>query len=68
MAISGDGNTIVSGSGDRTIEIWDLNTETLEQSLKSDRSDKINSIAVSSDARTVVSGGEERTIAIWHLK
>ena len=68
LVMSSDGQTIISGSRDRTIKIWNAATATLEQSLTTDRSDGINSIAASTNERVIVSGDEDSSLAIWHLK
>ncbi|MFB2917921.1 WD40 repeat domain-containing protein [Aerosakkonema funiforme] len=64
VAISADGEFIVSGSSDETIKIWNLATRQLLHSLSGDS--EVYSIAISPDGQTLVSGGREQTI-IWNL-
>ncbi len=66
VAISPDGNTMVSGSDDETIKVWDLATGTKKRTL-SGHIDWINSVAISPDGSTMVSGDFENTIKVWDL-
>ncbi|BAY30722.1 protein kinase [Nostoc carneum NIES-2107] len=66
LAISADGETLVSGSADKSIKIWNLKTGALKTTL-SIHSDVVNSVAISPDGETVVSGSKDGTIKIWNL-
>ncbi|MEG4326884.1 serine/threonine-protein kinase [Microcoleus sp. herbarium5] len=66
VAISPDGQTLVSGSEDRTIKIWNLATGNLIRTL-SGHSIWVRSVAISPDGQTLVSGGGDKTITIWNL-
>lgn len=66
LAISADGETLVSGSADKSIKIWNLKTGALKTTL-SLHSDVVNSVAISPDGKTVVSGSKDGTIKIWNL-
>ena len=66
LAISPDGQTLVSGSADKTIKIWNLSTGQEIRSLKG-HSHPINYIAISPDGQTLVSGSADKTIKIWNL-
>src|SRR5919199_1871507 len=66
IVISPDGKTLVSGSADRKIKIWDLSSGTeirtiLENSLH------INYFAISPDWQIIATGGSNNTIKIWNL-
>ncbi|MFB8791367.1 MAG: serine/threonine-protein kinase [Potamolinea sp.] len=67
IAISPDGETLVSGSYDETIMIWHLKTGALKTTLTG-HSHWVNCVAISSDGETLVSGSWDKTIKIWHLK
>ncbi|MEZ2236515.1 protein kinase, partial [Microcoleus sp.] len=65
-AISPDGQTLVSGSRDKTIKIWNLATGNLIRTL-SGHSNYVYSVAISPDGQTLVSGSRDKTIKIWNL-
>jgi len=67
VTISPDGETIVSGSYDMTIKIWNLKTGELKNTFTG-HSKSVNSLAISPDREILVSGSYDKTIKIWHLK
>ena len=66
IAISPDGQTVVSGSWDNTIKVWDWVNGSLQGTLAT-QSDKIFAVAITPDGQTVISGGADGTINIWDL-
>ncbi len=66
VAISPDGQTLVSGSWDKTIKIWQLDKGQEPRTLTG-HSDWVYSIALSSDGRILASGSWDKTIKIWQL-
>jgi serine/threonine protein kinase len=66
VVVSPDGKTIISGSDDRTIKIWDLSSQKLLRTLKG-HTDWVYDIAISADSQTLVSGSRDKTIKIWNL-
>ncbi|EED20635.1 platelet-activating factor acetylhydrolase isoform 1B alpha subunit, putative [Talaromyces stipitatus ATCC 10500] len=72
VAFSPDGQTVVSGSYDNTIKLWDAKTgsepQTLRDHLDSGHSEWVQSVAFSPDGQTVVSGSYDRTIKLWDAK
>ncbi|MGK7880471.1 MAG: TIR domain-containing protein [Crocosphaera sp.] len=67
MAISPNGETLVSGSYDNTIKIWNRSTGELIRTLFGHDS-MVLSVAISPDGNTVVSGSVDKTIKIWYLE
>ena len=66
VALSPDGQTLVSSSGDQTIKLWNLSTGEHRSTL-SGHSGTVWSIALSPDGQTLASGSSDRTIKIWKL-
>ncbi|KFA54466.1 hypothetical protein S40293_08007 [Stachybotrys chartarum IBT 40293] len=64
VAFSPDGGQVVSGSGDRTVRLWDAATGTLRHTLEG-HSDAVWSVAFSPDGGQVVSGSDDRTVRLW---
>jgi WD40 repeat protein len=64
VAISPDGQTIVSGSEDKTVRLWNLQGK----SLILQHEDAVNSVAISPDGQTIVSGSEDNTVWLWGAK
>jgi WD40 repeat protein len=65
VAISNDGQTIVSGSDDGTIRLWDRQGKPLIQPFRGHESE-VTSVAVSDDGQTIVSGGVDGTVRLWN--
>jgi WD40 repeat protein len=66
LAIMPDGKTLVTGSGDKTIKIWNLSTGELKNTLIG-HTDAVFSLAMTPDGQTLVSGSGDKTIKIWNL-
>ncbi len=67
VAVSPDGRFIVSGSGDRTVKVWEAATGRLLRSLEGHKDD-MTAVAVSPDGRFIVSGSDDRTVKVWEAK
>ncbi|HEX2691618.1 MAG TPA: AAA family ATPase, partial [Kofleriaceae bacterium] len=65
-AVTPDGRRVVSGSGDKTLKVWDLASgralATLQGHLAS-----VRGYAVTSDGLRVVSASEDKTLKVWDL-
>jgi len=66
VAFSPNGNTLVSGSADNTIKLWDVSTGR-EIRILSGHSNNVYSVAFSSDGKTVISGSWDDTIKLWDV-
>ena len=67
VAISPDGQILVSGSADKTIKVWNLQSGELIRTLR-EHSDEVNSISISVDGQNIVSGSGDTTIRVWNLQ
>ena len=67
VAFSPDGQTIVSGSDDRTVRLWDLEGTPIGKPFKGHEK-WVSSVAFSSDGKTIVSGSGDRTVRLWDLE
>jgi WD40 repeat protein len=66
LAISPDSTTLVSGSHDKTIKLWNLKTGELFRTLEGHQ-DGVLSVFVSPDGQTLASGGIDSTLRLWKL-
>ncbi|MEE0882640.1 MAG: PEGA domain-containing protein, partial [Bacteroidales bacterium] len=64
VSYSPDGTKIVSGSLDKTVKIWDVNTGQCLKTLEG-HSNVVTSVAYSPDGRKIVSVSGDKTIKIW---
>jgi WD40 repeat protein len=64
VAISPDGKTIVSGSEDGTVRLWDKAGNAIGQPFQGHKGE-VRSVAFSPDGKTIVSGGQDGTIRLW---
>lgn len=65
VAISQDRKTLISGSYDNTIKLWDLSTGESISTLIGHNS-TVYSVAMSPDRQTVISGSDDGTIKLWN--
>jgi cytochrome c len=63
IAISGDGNSVLSGSFDTAAIRWSLKTESAQQVLRL-HSDAVNAVAFLKDGRMATAGADAK-VAIW---
>ncbi|KAK0845389.1 hypothetical protein LTR03_007446 [Friedmanniomyces endolithicus] len=59
-----DGRTVVSGSADLTVRLWDVKTGEENEKLTG-HTDRVACVAGSSDSRTIASGSWDLTVRLW---
>ncbi|EDR06816.1 uncharacterized protein LACBIDRAFT_299706 [Laccaria bicolor S238N-H82] len=65
VAFSPDGRHIVSGSGDKTVRVWDAQTgQSVMDPLKG-HDGRVTSVAFSPNGRHIVSGSGDKTVRVW---
>lgn len=66
LAITPDGEILISGSDDNTIKLWQLATGEELCTLRG-HSKAVSAIAISADGEILASGSEDKTIKLWEL-
>ncbi len=64
VAISPDGKRIASGSFDKTVKVWDVESGIELMTLRG-HEDRVGPVAFSPDGRRIVSGSMDRTVRLW---
>jgi len=67
VAITPDGKLGVSGSEDRTLKVWNVQTGECCQTLKG-HDNEVTSVAISADGQLAVSGSKDKTLKVWSLR
>jgi WD40 repeat protein len=65
VAFSPDGKQIVSGSGDRTVRLWDTATGQQVLPALEGHTNSVRSVAFSPDGKQIVSGSGDWTVRLW---
>jgi WD40 repeat protein len=66
VAFSRDSKQVVSGSRDKTVQLWDAATGALLQTLEG-HTGWVRSVAFSCDSKQVVSGSHDKTVRLWDV-
>ena len=66
LAFSPDGKTLISGSQDKTIKLWNLETSQEIKTL-SGHSDHICSVAYSPNGQILASASKDKTVKLWSV-
>lgn len=65
VQFSGNGQSLATGSGDTTVRIWDVMTETPKHTLRGHK-DWVLALAWSPNGRLVASGGKDNEVRLWN--
>ena len=66
LAFTPDGKTLISGSFDTHVRLWDVKTGKNVATLR-DHKDEVLCVAVSPDGKTLATGSSDKTIMLWDL-
>jgi WD40 repeat protein len=66
VAITPDSRTAVSGSEDRTLKVWDLDTGQCRATFEGHTGDVVG-VAITPNGKTAVSGSQDHTLKVWDL-
>ncbi|OWY70017.1 hypothetical protein B7486_18785 [cyanobacterium TDX16] len=66
-AISPDGATIVTGSSDGNLQLWDRQGQAIGKPFVG-HTDSVQSVAFSPDGKSIVSGSRDNTLRLWNLQ
>jgi WD40 repeat protein len=65
VAFSSDGERIISGSSDKTIQVWDTETGDLISGPFKGHTGSVTTLVFSPDDKHIASGSTDHTIRVW---
>lgn len=66
LAFSSDGTTLASGSADRTVKLWNIDSR-IPRCTLSGHSSLVEAVIFSPEGRTLVSGSWDYTVKFWNV-
>lgn len=66
LDFSSDSRHIVSGSGDRSVRVWDFASE--QQVFEMSITDGVTTVAFSPDGRAIAAGSLDRSVRVWDIE
>ena len=68
VEFSPDGKTVVTGTQQALIVLWDVDTRTVSHQIRTGDAARPTAFAFTQDGKTLVSGNSDGTIFIWDLE
>jgi len=68
VAFNSNGKTIISGSGDMTLKLWDCSWTFIKEFNGKGHTGSVYSVDFSPDGQTIVSGSADGTLKLWDSK
>jgi WD40 repeat protein len=66
LAVTPDGQHIISGSADHLVKVWSVATKSLVSTCEG-HTDRVNAVTAMPDGQRILSGGDDRTVSVWRL-
>ncbi|MEH1881091.1 WD40 repeat domain-containing protein, partial [Nostoc sp.] len=66
VAVTPNGQQVISASGDKTLKVWNLATGE-EQFTLNGHSNSVNAVAVTPNGQQVISASDDNTLKVWNL-
>jgi len=66
VALSADGQTIISGSDDKTVRVWSVEGTLLR--TPEGHTGYVRAVALSADGQTIISGSDDNTVRVWSVE
>jgi len=67
VTFSADGTSLVSGSWDKTVKLWDVQTGGVVRTFHG-HTDHVLSVAISADHTTIASGSRDWSLRLWDIQ
>jgi WD40 repeat protein len=67
LAFSPDGKYLASGSEDRTVKVWNIDSQKEVTTLQGHRY-SVRSVAFSPDGKYLASGSDDKTVKLWSVE
>jgi WD40 repeat protein len=67
VAVTPDGKKAITGSGDQTVKVWDLETGENTKTFQSNQS-TVFAVAVTPDGKRAITGSYDKTVRVWDLE
>jgi WD40 repeat protein len=64
LAVTPDGEFLISSSEDKTMKVWQLETGLCVQTLRG-HSDRIKDLAIAPDGNHLISVSTDKTVKVW---